>query len=71
VVVWDEKKYQYPLLASSQEILGLPVSTDDEKGDADDTVAQVLVTDHGVPTDFHLRAITPHLKLYEIDPAGD
>jgi hypothetical protein len=68
VVVWEEHKYQYPLLASSQEILGLPASTDQDKGDADATVAQILVTDHEVPTNLHLRAITPHLRLYEFSP---
>ena len=68
VVVWDEPQYQYPLLASSQEILGLPVSTDENKGDADATVAQILVTDHMLPSELRLRAITPHLKLYEVVP---
>jgi hypothetical protein len=66
VVVWDEPKYQYPLLASSQEILSLPVSTDKDPGDADATVAQILITDHDVPDNLRLRAVTPHLKLYEV-----
>jgi len=66
VVVWDEPKYQYPLLASSQEILGLPVSTDENKGDADATVAQILVTDQELPGNLRLRGVTPHLKLYEV-----
>jgi hypothetical protein len=67
IVVWDEKKYQYPLLASSQEILGLPVSTDENKGDAESTVADILVNDRAVPSYLHLRAVTPHLKLYQVD----
>ena len=66
VVVWDEPTYVYPLLGSSQEILGLPVSTEDKKGDADSTVAQTLITDHDVPDNLRLRAVTPHLKLYEV-----
>jgi hypothetical protein len=49
----------------------LPVSTDEEKGDADDTLAQILVTDHAVPTDLRLRAVTPHLKLYEVVGSGE
>jgi hypothetical protein len=70
VVVWDEPKYQYPLLASSQEILGQPVSTDDNPGDAATTIAQILVTDHDLPDNLRLRAVTPHLKLYEVVDAG-
>ena len=65
IVVWDERKYVYPLLDSSQEILAEPISSDENKGDADATVAQVLVTDHQIPTDLQLRAVTDHLKLYE------
>jgi asparagine N-glycosylation enzyme membrane subunit Stt3 len=69
VVVWDEPKYMYPLLASSQEILGLPVSTDEQPGDATATVAQILVADRDLPTNFHLRAVTQHFKLYEVSGA--
>jgi len=66
VVVWDEPRYVYPLLGSSQEILGLPVSTDREPGNADSTLAQLLITDRGVPRDLlRLRAVTNHFKLYE------
>jgi hypothetical protein len=68
VVAWDDSQYQYPLLGSSQEILGQPVSTDENKGDAESTMAQILVTDRDVPPDLHLRAVTPHLKLYEVTP---
>ena len=72
VVVWDEPTYVYPLLGSSQEILGLPVSTERDKGNADETVAQTLVTDRDVPAELRLRAVTPHFKLYEVqlDQAG-
>jgi hypothetical protein len=66
VVVWDEPKYVYPLLGSSQEILDLQVSTDEDKGDADETVAQILITDRDVPDEFRLRAVTPHFKLYQV-----
>jgi hypothetical protein len=71
VVVWDEPTYVYPLLGSSQEILGLAPSTDKEPGDADATIAQRLVTDQHVPDDLlQLRAVTPHFKLYEVVGAG-
>ncbi len=71
VVVWDEPKYVYPLLGSSQEILDLPVSTDEDKGDADETVAQILITDHDIPDELRLRAVTPHFKLYQVvDPSA-
>jgi hypothetical protein len=66
VVVWDEPKYVYPLLGSSQEILGEEVSTDQKKGDADATVAQTLVTDSDVPSELRLRAVTTHFKLYQV-----
>jgi hypothetical protein len=66
VVVWDEPKYQYPLLASSQEILGQPVSTDNEPGDAASTIAQILIQDRDLPDNLRLRAVTEHLKLYEV-----
>lgn len=70
IVVWDEPKYQYPLLASSQEILGQPVSTDENKGVADATIAQILITDRDVPDNLQLRAVTEHLKLYEVLGTG-
>jgi hypothetical protein len=70
VVVWDEPTYVYPLLGSSEEILGLPVSTEDNKGDADATVAQMLITDRDLPTDLRLRAVTQHFKLYEFVAPG-
>jgi hypothetical protein len=66
VVVWDDQLYQFPLLEKSQQILGLPVSTDEEPGDANATVAQILITDRDLPTNLHLRAVTQHFKLYEV-----
>lgn len=66
VVVWDEPTYVYPLLGSSQEILGQQVSTDEDKGDADETMAQILITDRDVPDELRLRAVTPHFKLYQV-----
>jgi hypothetical protein len=71
VVVWDEPKYVYPLLGSSQEILGQDVSTDDDKGDADQTVAQILITDRDLPDELRLRAVTPHFKLYLVVPPSE
>jgi hypothetical protein len=68
VVVWDEPKYMYPLLGSSQEILGEKASTDQDKGAADATVAQTLVTDSDVPSELRLRAVTTHFKLYQVVP---
>jgi hypothetical protein len=71
VVVWDEPKYVYPLLGSSQEILGQDVSTDEDKGDADETMAQVLITDRDLPDELRLRAVTPHFKLYMVVPSSE
>ncbi len=71
VVVWDEPTYVYPLLGSSQEILGQAPSTEKEPGNADATIAQMLVTDQHVPGDLlRLRAVTPHFKLYEVVEPG-
>jgi asparagine N-glycosylation enzyme membrane subunit Stt3 len=70
VVVWDEPKYQYPLLASSQEILGQPVSTDKDPGDATSTIVQILIDDRDLPDNIRLRAVTQHLKLYEVVDSG-
>ena len=70
VVVWDEPKYQFPLLASSQEILGQPVSTDKDPGNADSTIAQILIEDRDLPENLHLRAVTEHFKLYEVVDSG-
>lgn len=68
VVVSDDPRYEYPLLNTARGILGLPFYTDDDKGDADATVAQILITDQFVPTSLHLRAVTSQLKLYEYVP---
>jgi hypothetical protein len=70
IVVWDDPAYEFPLLNTSFGMLGLPAVTDDAKGNADSTVAQLLITDHYIPTAIHLRAITPNLKLYEYLPDG-
>jgi hypothetical protein len=70
VVVWDDPVYEYPLVNSSRGILGLPPATDDDKAGADSTVAQILISDQSVPTAFHLRGVTPQLKLYEYVPDG-
>ena len=67
VVVWDEPTYVYPLLESSQEILGLPLSTEDNPANAGSTVAQMLIAARNVPGDLlRLRAVTQHCKLYEV-----
>ena len=76
VVVWDDqtiyngRQMVYPLLNSSLGILGQPYATDDAKGDADRTTAQLLNTDQYLPTCFRLRAVTSQLKLYEYVPDG-
>ena len=71
IVAWDDTIYQYPLLNTSLGILGQPLVTDDEKGDADRTVAQLLITDQYLPTSLHLRAVTTQLKLYEYIPEAN
>jgi hypothetical protein len=68
IVVYDDPVYEYPLLDSSLGILGLPYITDDTKNAADNTVAQLLITDKYLPTSLHLRGVTPQLKLYEYVP---
>jgi hypothetical protein len=68
VVVWDDPTYVYPLLNTSLGILGEPGVSDDDKGNADSTVAQLLITDRYLPTALRLRAVTQNLKLYEFDP---
>jgi hypothetical protein len=68
VVVFDDPIYEYPLLNTSLGILGLPEVSDDDKGDADSTVAQLLISDQYLPTAFHLRGVTAQLKLYEYEP---
>jgi hypothetical protein len=42
--------------------------TDDDKVAASATMAQVLLSDHGVPSELQLRGVTDHLKLYEYLP---
>ena len=71
VVVWDDQRYVYPLLDSSQQILGLPAYTDDDAKVAEATVAQVLIEDRDVPSWLRLRGVTPQMKLYEYIPAGN
>jgi hypothetical protein len=70
IVVWDDPIYVYPLLDSSRGILGLPAYTDDDRKEAEATVAQVLIEDQDLPTMMHLRAVTPQFKLYEYVPEG-
>ncbi|MCE0523131.1 MAG: hypothetical protein LV480_09495 [Methylacidiphilales bacterium] len=80
IVIWDDESYEivgrdnedyeYPLLNASRGILGLPYIGDENKRDADSTVAQVLISDENLPTSFRLRGVTPQLKLYEYVPEG-
>ena len=70
VVVWDDPIYEYPLLNSSRGILGLPYASDDAKGDAESTIAQVLIADRYLPRMLRLRGVTPQIKLYEYVPEG-
>jgi hypothetical protein len=68
VVVWDDPRLVYPVLSNSQRILGLPQATDEDPGDADQTVAQMLIDDRLLPTAFQLRAVVQQFKLYEYTP---
>jgi hypothetical protein len=70
VVVWDDPRLVYPVLSNSQRILGLPQSTDEDPGNADSTVAQMLIEDRLLPTAFQLRAVVQQCKLYEYTPGG-
>jgi hypothetical protein len=70
IVVWDNPAYEFPLLRTSLGMLGLPLVSEDARGNADSTVAQLLLVDHYLPTSIHLRAVTPNLKLYEYTPDG-
>jgi hypothetical protein len=70
VVVWDDSRLVYPVLSNSQSILGLPQATDDEPGDAEQSVAQMLIEDRLVPTALQLRAVVDQFKLYEYTPGG-
>ncbi len=68
VVVWDNRMYVYPVLNKSLGILGRPPVTDDQPGNAEQMVGQLLVEDHLLPTAFHLRAVIEQMKLYEYVP---
>jgi len=68
IVVMDDPTYLYPMVNTSRGILGQPFYTEEDKGDVDSTVGQILVTDHMVPTSLQLRAVTSQLKLYEYLP---
>jgi hypothetical protein len=70
IVVWDDTVYEYPVLNSSRGILGLPYVSDDNKENADSTVAQILIEDRNLPTEMRLRGVTPQFKLYEYVPDG-
>ena len=70
VVVYDNPAIYYPVLNASRGLLGLPSFTDDNKDEAEQTVAQILINDRYVPTFLRLRAVTPNLKLYEYLPAA-
>ncbi len=70
VVVWDAPEYQYPVLNSCLGILGQPAVSDDNPGDAENTIAQMLIEDQLLPTSLHLRAVVQQFKLYEYAPAG-
>ena len=70
IVVWDDPRYVYPLLNASRNILGQAAATDEAIGDANQTVAQMLIMDQYVPDHFHLRAVIENLKLYQYVPDG-
>jgi hypothetical protein len=66
--VYHGEQLVYPLLNSSRQILGVPLASDDSAGSAEMSVAQLLVSDHYLPTAFRLRAVTQQFKLYEYVP---
>lgn len=74
IVVWDNPDLVYPVLNNAQTILGLPISTDDQPGDAERTVVQMLIEDQLLPTAMQLRAVVEDkqtnqkFKLYEYVP---
>ncbi len=68
VVIYDNPDAYYPVLNTARGILGLPFYSDDDKDEANETVAQVLVANEVVPPYLQLRAVTPSLKLYEYVP---
>ena len=74
VVVWDDQNIYngqqlvYPLVNNSCGILGLPFVSDDNQGDVNSTMAQILFSDENLPDSLHLRGVTPQLKLYEYLP---
>ncbi len=76
IVVWDDPRLVYPVLSNSQRILGLPQATDEDPGNADLTVAQMLIEDRVVPTALQLRGVIENekgnekFKLYEYTPGG-
>jgi hypothetical protein len=75
IVAWDDRRYQFPLLNASRGILGEPQATDNDPGDAENTVAQQLCGNATpLPPEFHLRDVvgqaSERLKLYEFVPDG-
>jgi len=74
VVVWDDPQLVYPVLGNAESILGLPISTDDDPGNAGQTVAQMLIEDRLIPTALQLRAVVEQgdekFKLYEYVPGA-
>ena len=71
IVVMDDKEFVYPVLNAERNILGLPLYTEEAKGDAEQTVWQILVNNRFVPTFLRLRAVTPGLRLYEFQSYSD
>jgi hypothetical protein len=65
VVIFNEPRIAYAVLGSSRRILGEPQINLADPGDADSTVAQMLISGSGVPANLQLCGVTPRLKLYE------
>jgi len=74
VVVWDNPDLVYPVLGNSESILGLPIATDDDPGEAERTVAQMLIEDRMIPSSLQLRGVVEQgsqkFKLYEYVPGA-
>jgi hypothetical protein len=70
IVVWDDERFELPVLNTSLEILGQPQVTYENPGNAGNTVVQMLIADRFLPTSIKLRSVSQHMKLYEYTPDG-
>jgi hypothetical protein len=71
IVVWDDPRYELPVLNTSLGVLGEPQVTYESPGNAGNTVVQMLIADKFLPTSIKLRGVAEQMKLYEYNPDGD